>query len=77
MAKPRMPKALREKNARRIELIHKEFGEGLTLPETDEMKKLSLEVENWVNDNFPLPFDQLEKARKAFGLSEAPVVKGD
>lgn len=59
--KPTMPLLLRRKNARRIDLIHKEFDQGLTLAEKVELKGLCREVEEWINTNFPLPFDELRK----------------
>ena len=52
MAKPRMPKALRKKNQRRIDLIYKD---NLSSQEKEELEALQEEVLAWVDENFPLP----------------------
>ena len=44
-----------QKNSRRLDLIDKEFREGLTDAESKELAALQTEVSAYVNQRFPLP----------------------
>ena len=50
-----------QKNRRRLFLIEKEYQEGLTPSENDELESLQTYASEYVNTRHPLPFGELEK----------------
>lgn len=51
------------KNARRLELIDKTVGKGLTAAETEELRELQKECDRFLEVLQPLPFDVLEQVK--------------
>src|SRR5262245_22362704 len=62
----------RQKNQRRIELIHKDLNGHLTLEEAAELQRLRREIRAYVNDHFPLPpvnMELLEQIARRLGAN--------
>jgi hypothetical protein len=52
------------KNKRRLALIDKEFGSGLTKEEEQEMAQLETETNQYMDAVYPLPFHMLNELRE-------------
>jgi hypothetical protein len=53
-----------QQNERRLALIRKHFGGGLSLPEQAEWAQLEIVRSNYINREFPLPFETLQQFKE-------------
>jgi hypothetical protein len=52
-------------NRRRIGLINRELDGGLSATEQPELRQLQAELDQYLDQRWPLPFDRLPEAREA------------